>query len=207
MPGPLKSAELARKAKQRQPDIAVLFTSGYTENSIVHGGRLDAGVELLSKPYSREALARRIRQLLNQREIDMAATAQSSLTPTADAAPARPARPLKILVVEDEALIRLDTVEQLQDEGHAVVDAGSAEEALVLIKSERFDILLTDLGLPGMSGGDLAEKIRAIYPDIGVIFATGNADMPSIAAGAKPVLLQKPYDNGSLLRAVGAAKT
>jgi PAS domain S-box-containing protein len=205
MPGPLKSAELARKARQRQPDIAVLFTSGYTENSIVHGGRLDAGVELLSKPYSREALARRIRQLLNQREADMAALAQSQSAPTAT--PAATVQPLKILVVEDEVLIRLDTVEQLQDEGHAVVDAGSAEEALVLIRSERFDILLTDLGLPGMSGAALAERVRETYPDIGVIFATGNADMPAITAGPKPILLQKPYDNSSLLRAVGSAKT
>ncbi|WP_243443936.1 PAS domain-containing hybrid sensor histidine kinase/response regulator [Asaia prunellae] len=55
MPGTLKSPELARRAKERLPDIAVLFTSGYTENSIVHGGRLDAGVELLSKPYTRDA--------------------------------------------------------------------------------------------------------------------------------------------------------
>jgi len=46
MPGPLRSPELARKAKERLPNIAVLFTSGYTENAIVHGGRLDAGVEL-----------------------------------------------------------------------------------------------------------------------------------------------------------------
>src|SRR5690606_5577315 len=68
MPGKLKSSELAKKAKERQPDIAVLFTSGYTENSIVHGGRLDAGVELLSKPYTREALARKIRHVLANRE-------------------------------------------------------------------------------------------------------------------------------------------
>jgi CheY-like chemotaxis protein len=64
MPGKLKSTELARKARERQPDIAVLFTSGYTENSIVHGGRLDASVDLLPKPYTREALARKIRQVL-----------------------------------------------------------------------------------------------------------------------------------------------
>jgi CheY-like chemotaxis protein len=44
MPGTLKRPELARKAKERLPNIAVLFTSGYTENSIVHGGKLDAGV-------------------------------------------------------------------------------------------------------------------------------------------------------------------
>ena len=64
MPGKLKSPELARKAKERQPNISVLFTSGYTENAIVHGGRLDADVELLPKPYAREALARKIRQVL-----------------------------------------------------------------------------------------------------------------------------------------------
>nr|WP_246429664.1 PAS domain-containing protein [Prosthecomicrobium pneumaticum] len=64
MPGPLKSPELARKARERLPGVAVLFTSGYTENSIVHGGRLDPGVELLSKPYTRDALARKIRQVL-----------------------------------------------------------------------------------------------------------------------------------------------
>jgi PAS domain S-box-containing protein len=64
MPGELKSPELARKARERLPEIAVLFTSGYTENAIVHGGRLDAGVDLLPKPYTRDALARKIRQVL-----------------------------------------------------------------------------------------------------------------------------------------------
>ena len=55
MPGPLRSPELARKAQERLPGLAVLFTSGYTENAIVHGGRLDEGIELLSKPYTRSA--------------------------------------------------------------------------------------------------------------------------------------------------------
>jgi PAS domain S-box-containing protein len=64
MPGTLKSPELARKARERIPGVAVLFTSGYTENAIVHGGRLDVGVELLSKPYSREMLARKVRQVM-----------------------------------------------------------------------------------------------------------------------------------------------
>ncbi len=68
MPGELRGPDLARKAKERLPNIAVLFTSGYTENAIVHGGRLDAGVDLLPKPYTRDALARKIRQVL-EREI------------------------------------------------------------------------------------------------------------------------------------------
>lgn len=67
MPGPMRSPELARKAVERIPDIAVLFTSGYTENAIVHGGRLDPEVNLLSKPYTRHQLASRIRDALNRR--------------------------------------------------------------------------------------------------------------------------------------------
>ena len=71
MPGPLRSPDLARKARERIPGLAVLFTSGYTQNAIVHGGRLDAGVELLSKPYTREALARKIRHVLaNQKQLN-----------------------------------------------------------------------------------------------------------------------------------------
>jgi signal transduction histidine kinase/CheY-like chemotaxis protein len=66
MPGSLQSIDLARKARQAMPGIAVLFTSGYTENAIVHGGRLDQGLDLISKPYSREDLARRLRQKLRR---------------------------------------------------------------------------------------------------------------------------------------------
>ena len=64
MPGTMKSTELARLARARLPRLAVLFTSGYTQNAIVHGGRLDEGVELLAKPYSRDDLARKVRKLL-----------------------------------------------------------------------------------------------------------------------------------------------
>ncbi len=67
MPGPLRSADLASAARERVPGIAILFTSGYTENAIVHGGRMGDGVELLSKPYSREALALKLRQVLRKR--------------------------------------------------------------------------------------------------------------------------------------------
>jgi len=67
MPGPLRSVELARLVQQRMPEVAILYTSGYTQNAIVHGGRLDPGVELLSKPYRREQLARKIRSVLGKR--------------------------------------------------------------------------------------------------------------------------------------------
>ncbi|WP_158899374.1 response regulator [Burkholderia sp. L27(2015)] len=79
MPGPLRSTELARKARERLPLIAVLFTSGYTDNAIVHAGRLDEGIELLSKPYTYEALARKVRHVMrNQRRQSLDETSAGS---------------------------------------------------------------------------------------------------------------------------------
>jgi signal transduction histidine kinase/CHASE3 domain sensor protein/ActR/RegA family two-component response regulator len=65
MPGPIGGRKLAERAVAIRPALKVLFTSGYTENAIVHNGRLDPGVELLSKPYGRERLAAKIRRVLD----------------------------------------------------------------------------------------------------------------------------------------------
>ncbi|MDP2124238.1 MAG: PAS domain S-box protein [Parvibaculum sp.] len=65
MPGGLNGRQLAEQAQARQPDLKVLFTSGYAESAVVHHGRLDRGVQLLSKPYRRSELAIRIRQVLD----------------------------------------------------------------------------------------------------------------------------------------------
>jgi PAS domain S-box-containing protein len=64
MPGAITARELADQTRELQPGVKVLFTSGYTQNAVVHGGRLDDGVELISKPYRRDQLARRLRRLL-----------------------------------------------------------------------------------------------------------------------------------------------
>jgi PAS domain S-box-containing protein len=70
MPGPVRSPELAERASGIIPGLAVLYTSGYAQDAIVHEGRLDAGVSLLPKPYTREALARKVRQVLNRAKHD-----------------------------------------------------------------------------------------------------------------------------------------
>jgi PAS domain S-box-containing protein len=64
MPGPMNGRQLADEAVRRMPSLKVVYTSGYTENAIVHQGRLDAGVVLLSKPYRKSDLARTIRQVI-----------------------------------------------------------------------------------------------------------------------------------------------
>jgi CheY-like chemotaxis protein len=64
IPGGMNGRQLAIEALKRRPELKVLYTSGYTENAIVHHGRLDAGVLLLPKPYLSSDLARRIRTAL-----------------------------------------------------------------------------------------------------------------------------------------------
>jgi CheY-like chemotaxis protein len=64
MPGSVTGPELAAQAKLIQPDLAVLFTSGYTRDALTTDGRLREGVQLLSKPYDRKKLAQRIRDVL-----------------------------------------------------------------------------------------------------------------------------------------------
>ena len=65
MPGTISGRQLAERAVEILPTLKILFTSGYTENAIVHNGRLDAGVELISKPYRREQLAAKVRRVLD----------------------------------------------------------------------------------------------------------------------------------------------
>jgi CheY-like chemotaxis protein len=200
MPGTLKSAELARKARERLPDLAVLFTSGYTENSIVHSGRLDEGVELLSKPYTREALARRLRQVLASRASrqvaqDTGASLLSSGVPT-------PA--LRVLVCEDDWLIRTSVVEMLQLRGHTVFEAADATQALALHDEQAIDVLLTDVGLPGMSGIELALHMRVRVPGLAVLFATGRPYLEGITLDARMGIVGKPYGSDTLIKAIDA---
>src|SRR5690606_9881452 len=130
MPGTLSSPELARKAKVRLPDLAVLFTSGYTQNAIVHGGRLDRGVELLSKPYTREALARKVRHVLANHKHMKQLKEEMIKAQASVLARSVPQISLRILLVEDQDLVRVNTTQLLQQLGHTVVAEASAENAL-----------------------------------------------------------------------------
>ncbi|MBV9996073.1 MAG: CHASE3 domain-containing protein [Caulobacteraceae bacterium] len=67
MPGSLRTRDFAARVRELLPHVPILFTSGYTENAIVHHGRLDEGVSLISKPYAKEDLARKIEGMLARR--------------------------------------------------------------------------------------------------------------------------------------------
>ena len=203
MPGTLKSPELARRARERLPDIAVLFTSGYTENSIVHGGRLDAGLELLSKPYTREALARKFQHVLaGQRQRRQ----QAAPVPSVDEGEARITPPpatvdsATVLLVEDDAVIRGNTAEILKDAGFVVMEAGSAEDAMIALQTAPVDVLVTDVNLPGASGPELAARARALRPSAAIVYATGDAG--AVVGDARASVLAKPYGAAALLAAI-----
>jgi CheY-like chemotaxis protein len=203
MPGPVRSVEVARQAKQMFPNIEVLFTSGYTQNAIVHGGRLDPGVELISKPYRRDELARKIRQLFAAKKEAAAAAPVAAPAPVAMAdemAAALPAaeQPRSILVVEDNQDARTMLGELLLILGHSVEGVGSAEQALELLGEKRFDILLTDHSLPGMSGLELARKVVARGDGMRIIFSSGYGAPVAAGLDFKPAFLPKPFTLAAL---------
>ena len=181
MHGTIKSRQLAAEAQRLRPGLPVLFTSGYTENAIVHHGRLDEGVQLLSKPYSRDELARKIRGLLqDNRRV--------------------------VLVVEDDPLVRMSAIDMVETLGFTPLEAGDGPGALKILRSEaRIDVLFTDIGLPGMRGHELAQKAREIRPELKVVFASGYGetadDEAEVIDGA--IHLGKPYEQDQMAAALG----
>jgi CheY-like chemotaxis protein len=105
----------------------------------------------------------------------------------------RASRPARILVVDDDALIAMSTVDMLEDLGHVVLEANSGKHALELLASDGpVDLMMTDYSMPGMSGAELAEIVQRTYPKMQILLATGYAELP---AGQKWDLarISKPY--------------
>jgi signal transduction histidine kinase/CheY-like chemotaxis protein len=119
-------------------------------------------------------------------------------------APVADVSPAVVLVVDDDALIAMSTVDMLADLGHTVLEAGSGVEALEILRSgQAVDLLLTDYAMPGMTGVELAQAARAMAPDLPVLLATGYADLPEGVVADLP-RIAKPYTQNQL--AVATAK-
>ena len=216
MPGTITSREMAMRAQERRPRLPVLFASGYSRDAIVHDGRLDRGIQLLSKPYGRETLARRLRALLDDRPPAPEAMPEAKASPLApvpetppETPPAQAAagpeavRGLRIVVCEDDTFIRLDMVEMLEAAGAEVREAATGAEALALLAQAPAQRLLIDVGLPDRSGLEVAREAAARQPDLPVIFATGRDSVPGAEALPGARVLTKPFGQEALLRIVG----
>ena len=115
---------------------------------------------------------------------------------------------MNILYVEDHPALRYGIAREMRAHGHAVLEAESAEAALVLLADNEVDVLVTDVGLPGMSGDVFAAEARAVRPNVRLVFATGldSFKQPSSERGVGPTVLRKPYTWVELAAALDAAK-
>lgn len=113
--------------------------------------------------------------------------------PALEATPYHTARKLRIVSVDDDPLVSFNTSAMLEDLGHTVFTAGSGARALEILQCEdSIDLLITDQAMPGMTGAELAAKVRAEKPDLPVIIATGFAELVK-GEGAEYPKLSKPF--------------
>jgi PAS domain S-box-containing protein len=112
-------------------------------------------------------------------------------------------RARRILLVDDEDLVRASTADILQDLGHQVVETASADEAQRLLdRGERFDVLVTDHLMPGMTGIDLAARVRRSCPDIAILLVSGYTGAAFDGAVAGLTRLTKPFRKDDMASAL-----
>lgn len=117
-----------------------------------------------------------------------------TLTIARPPAPTDSEQPLHLLVVEDNADARYLVCETLRALGHEVESVASGEEALPLLQQQRFDVLFTDVSLPGISGVELARQALRQKPQLALLFASGYGDELTRHLEFPSLSLQKPYD-------------
>lgn len=112
--------------------------------------------------------------------------------------------PRRVLLVEDDLMVRLITAEGLRDAGLEVAEARNADEALsYLAGGGKVDLLLTDVEMPGpLDGVQLAQRLRARQPDLPMIIVSGRAAPPGAAALGR--FIPKPYNVAHLTDVVTA---
>jgi len=185
LPKGMNGRQLADEACRRRADLKVLFTSGYARNAIVHEGRLDPGVQLITKPFSYEALAEKLRDVLDA-----------------------PPNASRILVVEETSRTVAKIREDLQAAGYEVAVASTATEALnkaSLLKGQ-IAAAVIDLPLPDRDGSALIGELRALYPSLPVVVAgDGDARLLELsAADPRVTFLKRPYADRALTEALAS---
>ncbi|CAN7701583.1 response regulator [Rhizobium sp. LjRoot98] len=100
----------------------------------------------------------------------------------------------KVLVVEDEPLIRLTAIGALEDAGFTVLEAGSADDAMDIISEEAIHFLFTDIQMPGvLSGVDLAHEVHQRFPDAGILVVSGRLTPADFDLPPNAQFVSKPY--------------
>jgi DNA-binding response OmpR family regulator len=117
----------------------------------------------------------------------------------------------RVLVVEDEALIRMLAVDMLQEHGFESDEAGTAAEAMAKLQTPGADyrMIFLDIGLPDRRGDDLIRDVRQLSPDLPLLVASGEdlSDLRHRLGSFQPIeFLGKPYDSARLRQAINALR-
>jgi CheY-like chemotaxis protein len=181
----MSGRELADAARERQPNLKVIYTSGYTRNAIVHGGRLDPGVDLIAKPFTYQALAQKVRDVLDRGKSG------------------------RVLVVEADATVRALAGEALAKAGYTVDEAANASELFSKVRSAQggFDAVVLDFGLPDRAGDTLVAELRALHADLPILIASADgieALRERFSADRCIGLVDRPYTSVTLHKALQA---
>ncbi len=169
LPGGMNGRQLAEKARDRRPNLKVLFRTAYARNAIVHAGRLDPGWSFSQSRSRKTRSAKNCAKFWMPKRLPPASSWSRMLLPT----------------------------EYLGEAGLKVDIAVSAAEALnkLHLIPGGVDAVIVDMGLPDRRGEDLVREIRSIYPSLPIIIASGQAtaqlrslfpDLDSISFVAKP---------------------
>ena len=104
-----------------------------------------------------------------------------------------PARKMTVLVVDDDALVAMSTVDMLEDLGFKVIEARSGTDALEIVKNDKaIDLLITDYSMPRMNGAQLARAVKEVRSELPILLATGYAELPPHSELDLP-RIGKPY--------------
>ena len=172
--------------------------------SMVQGLAAQSGGQLVLRSRPRQGTTAEI-------WLPVAAAEPAAHEAAADRTEPAPISGLTVLAVDDDALVLMGTVAMLEDLGHRVIEAASGEQALGALRGgEPIDLVITDLGMPGMTGAQLASAIRAERPQLPILLATGYADRGGDSDdGDGPNLsplprIGKPFLIDDLARAIAA---
>jgi CheY-like chemotaxis protein len=180
MPG-LTGGELGRKLQRLYPQIKILYMTGYTEDTVVHHGVVNAGVRLLQKPFTPQILTRKVREVLDTHQ------------------------PFSVLVVDDEADVRSAVCAMLEHGGYQVCEASNGKEAMAQFEGRPIDLLLTDLVMSEKEGIEPTQNLRIQFPNLKIVIMSGASRSKIAEVAAKleaQATLQKPIQPEELLETV-----
>jgi DNA-binding NtrC family response regulator len=177
MPG-INGVQTFREIKKTSPGTLVVMMTGYAVQDLVDTALEEGALSVIYKPFEMEAVFKLVDSI---------------------------SKSLKILVVDDNTLIRESLTEILATHGHEVVSAAQGDEALEKVRHGSFDLTLMDVNLPGSDGFSIFKQIQDISPETGVVFITGvelAGELKDTSEEVSYPVLYKPLDIQNLLTLV-----